>query len=94
MGGGGYKEDPADKEARLRERRITDVDRQKSAEQNADGLTSDIRAIYGMKGLKPVRGLAPPIATTPIASMFNATGMTSDGRYSAGGTNVVRHSER
>ena len=94
MGGGGYKEDPADKEARLRERRITDVDRQKSAEQNADGLTSDIRAIYGMKGLKPVRGLAPPVAVTPIASMFNASGVTSTGLYSAGGGTTFRSSER
>jgi len=55
--GGGYKEDPADKAARRRERRITDIARQKSSEEMASGLTSDIRAVYGMKGLVPMQGM-------------------------------------
>jgi|GEM_PF-5736452 len=45
------KEDPKDKAARLRERRITDVERQKATEQAAGGLTSDLRAVYGLRGL-------------------------------------------
>lgn len=45
------KEDPADKAARLRERRITEVERQKTTEQSASGLTSDLRAVYGLRGL-------------------------------------------
>lgn len=45
------KEDPADKASRLRERRITEVERQKTTEQSASGLTSDLRAVYGMRGL-------------------------------------------
>lgn len=41
------KEDPEDKRARLRERRLSEIDRRAASEQNAAGLTSDIRAIYG-----------------------------------------------
>lgn len=81
--GGGYKEDPKDKAARMRERRITDIERQKTAEQQASGLTSDIRAIYGMKGLvskagtvvgnkkaavKPFSGSAEPFGDSKRAS--------------------------
>ena len=44
-------EDSNDKAARLRERRITDVERQKTTEESAAGLTSDLRAVYGMRGL-------------------------------------------
>lgn len=42
-------EDPADKAARLRERRMTDVERAKSTEESAAGLSADIRSIYGQK---------------------------------------------
>lgn len=45
------KEDPADKAARLRERRITEVERQKTTEKTAGGLTSDLQAVYGLRGL-------------------------------------------
>lgn len=76
--GGGYEEDPADKKARLRERRITDVERQKSAQDMASGLTSDIRAVYGMKGLIPVSGkaTAPKKSSTP--NMFTVARSGSD----------------
>jgi hypothetical protein len=43
------QEDPADKAARLRERRMTDVERAKSTEESAAGLSADIRSIYGQK---------------------------------------------
>lgn len=42
-------EDPADKAARLRERRMTEVERQKSTEESAAGLAADIRSIYGQR---------------------------------------------
>jgi hypothetical protein len=53
------KEDPKDKAARLRERRITGIERQQTAEESASSLTTDLRAIYGMKGLNRVRPSTP-----------------------------------
>lgn len=58
------KEDPADKAARLRERRMTEIERRKSSEDFASGLTSDLRAIYGMTGIQRIAGnstFKPPI---------------------------------
>jgi len=43
------QEDPADRAARLRERRMTDIERAKSTEESAAGLAADIRSIYGQK---------------------------------------------
>jgi hypothetical protein len=45
------KEDPQDRAARERERRITDVDRRQSSEKGATSLTTDLRAIYGLRNL-------------------------------------------
>lgn len=45
------KEDPADKAARLRERRLTDIERTKTTQESAAGLTSDLHGIYGMGAL-------------------------------------------
>lgn len=55
------KEDPKDKAARLRERRITDVERQKQTEQSAGGLTSDLRAVYGLRGLSMFGAGSKPV---------------------------------
>lgn len=41
------KEDPADKAARLRERRISELDQKQSAQKNAAGMAKDLRAVYG-----------------------------------------------
>lgn len=41
------KEDPADKKARLRERRLSEIERMQTAEGNAAGLAADLRAVYG-----------------------------------------------
>lgn len=41
-----------DKAARLRERRLSEIERTQSTEDTAGGLTSDLRAVYGMKGMK------------------------------------------
>lgn len=47
----GPKEDPDAKRDRLRQRRLSMLDRRETAEQAAGGLTSDLRAVYGLKGL-------------------------------------------
>lgn len=68
------KEDPTDKAARVRERRITSIEQQKTTEQSAAALTSDLRAVYGMKGLTGLGGtVAQPTKTAnPTAQMINA----------------------
>ncbi len=43
------KEDPADKAARLRERRLSELDQARTAEQTASGLASDLRSVYGSR---------------------------------------------
>lgn len=58
------KEDPADKAARLRERRMTELDRARSGEMNAASLTSDMRSVYNMKSL-PGISFAPGVARSP-----------------------------
>jgi hypothetical protein len=58
MGGGSGGESKEDKQARKRERRITDLARNETAQDTASGLTSDLRAVYGMKGMVPVSGTA------------------------------------
>lgn len=44
------KEDPADKAARLRERRTSEIEQQSAAEANAAGLSSDLASIYNFRG--------------------------------------------
>lgn len=41
------KEDPSDRAARRRERRIAEVERMAAGESNAAGLAADLRAVYG-----------------------------------------------
>ena len=45
------KEDPADKAARLRERRISGIERDTATQKTAADLTSDLRSIYGFRGI-------------------------------------------
>jgi hypothetical protein len=47
----GPKEDPADAKERIRERRKSLLERRDSAEKTAGGLTSDLRAVYGINGI-------------------------------------------
>lgn len=47
----GPKEDPDAKKERLREQRLSLIDRRNSAEDTAGGLTTDMRAVYGLGGL-------------------------------------------
>lgn len=71
------KEDPQDKKARLRERRLSEIERQQSAEGNAAGLSADIRAVYGaLKGNRPSMPFGPaprPGLTFPFSPLRNAT---------------------
>lgn len=57
------KEDPEAKRDRLRERRLSLLERRRSAEKNATGLTRDIQNVYGLGGL----------------SMFDMSGSTKAG---------------
>jgi len=45
------KENPTDKAARLRERRMSEIERTTQAEKGASSLTSDLMAVYGMKSM-------------------------------------------
>ena len=47
----GPKEDPQAKKDRERERRLSLLDRRQAAEKTAGGLTSDLRSVYGLRGL-------------------------------------------
>ena len=53
------KEDPADKAARLRERRISELERSMATEKQAGGLMSDIGSVYGIRSI-PLFGMAGP----------------------------------
>lgn len=64
------KEDPQDKAARLRERRLSELEQDQAAQDTAKGLTTDIRAVYGLRALSlfgtPGRP-APPAPIAPIS---------------------------
>lgn len=44
-----YEEDPEEKAARERERRLSEIERTSATEKAAAGLTSDLRATYGLQ---------------------------------------------
>lgn len=48
------KESPEDRAARLRERRISELERTGAATRNSAGLASELNAIYGLRGLRPM----------------------------------------
>ena len=69
----GPKEDEESKRDRLRQRKSAMLDRRKSAEESATGLTTDLRAVYGLRGLSMFgnRGTSttpPPAAPKPRVS--------------------------
>lgn len=45
------KEDPNDKAARERERRLAELDQNAAAQKDAGGLTTDLRSVYGLRSL-------------------------------------------
>ena len=62
------KEDPADKKARLRERRLSEIERMGATQDNAAGLSADVRAIYGMQ---PKGGPSQPFKPMPQRGGIN-----------------------
>lgn len=48
------KEDPQDKAARLRERRMSELEQERAGQKNAASLTSDLRAVYKLGRLPSV----------------------------------------
>jgi hypothetical protein len=68
----GYKESKADKAARERERRIASETAAVAASDEAAGLTSDLRAIYGLRGMTGARGSL----TTPTKAKATAAPWT------------------
>lgn len=45
------KEDPQAKADRERDRRLAEIDRRDSAQQEADDMTTDLRSVYGLSAL-------------------------------------------
>ena len=73
------QEDPEDKKNRLRERRQSLLERRDSAETSAGGLTSDLRAVYGLSGLSMFgmkgKSKGSTATSTPkISQLFNDPG--------------------
>lgn len=66
--GPGESED--DRKARLRERRLSLLERRRSAEEGAGGLTTDLRAVYGLQNLWNYgrRGSYTTPAATPTST--------------------------
>lgn len=46
------EEDPKDKRDRQRERRMSLLERRRSAQQNASDMTTDVARVYGLGGLR------------------------------------------
>lgn len=70
----GPKEDPEDKRDRERARRSAELERRKSAQANARGLTADLGAVYGFSGLPGFgtvgSAAAAPGRSGPLAGLF------------------------
>lgn len=45
------KEDPADKAARLRERRVSLLENRRAAQETSKGLTTDVGSVYNLGAL-------------------------------------------
>lgn len=75
----GYKESASDKEARKRERRIASANSAQAASEDAAGLTSDLRAIYGLRGMLGTRAPgSTPQATSKPAAGTSALGIPAN----------------
>ena len=59
------REDPNDKAARLRERRMSELERSRTVQTQARDLTGDVRRIYGNR--VSMFGLSRPVAAAPRA---------------------------
>lgn len=68
------KEDPQDKAARLRERRLSELEQDQAAQEQAKGLTTDIRAVYGLRALSMFGKPGVPAPTSPGVAPVNPFG--------------------
>lgn len=70
------KEDPKDKAARMRERRISQLERNSATQMTASDLTSDLKSVYGLRGIPLMFGSAGvPAAPRPTNFMpFSSSG--------------------
>lgn len=65
------KENPDDKAARLRERRMSELERSRTVQTQARDLTADVRRIYGSR--VSMFGLTRPISGTAQRPVARAT---------------------
>lgn len=75
----GPKEDPDAKKDRLQQRRLSILDRRETSEDAAGGLTSDLRAVYGLKGLS-MFGSRGTTKAAPVAATAPTPARTSPNR--------------
>lgn len=73
------KESREDRDARRRERRLSEIDQTKSAQEQAAGLTTDLRAIYGLRGIPMMMGSAPA-TSKPRATPTRTQGQNGGNR--------------
>lgn len=57
----GPKEDPEDRKARLRERRLAQLERRRASEQNASGASRDLGAVYDLRALSMFSQARPSV---------------------------------
>ena len=67
------KEDPKDKAARERERRLAERERARAVKDNAEDLTTDLTAVYGApKGLPAMPAPTRAFSFPSLFKMFGA----------------------
>ncbi len=59
------KENPEDRAARLRERRIASIERDSATQKTAGDLTADLRSVYGLRGIPLQFGSGPSPTAAP-----------------------------
>lgn len=83
----GPSEDPESKKDRLRERRLSLLDNRDAAETTAGDLTTDLDAVYGLKGLSMfgARGRSKAKAKTaaPVRNVQQGEAPDNYGRNSS-----------
>lgn len=63
------KEDPVEKQERLRQRRVAELDRRRATKDSAESLTSDIRNVFGLGGVSMFKRRLGIVGGIPKASI-------------------------
>lgn len=76
------KEDPADREARLRERRLSLLENREAAQGTSEGLTKDYGSVYNLGALSMFgkAGKKKATAAAPTSTASTAPRRTGDDR--------------